>query len=133
MAAGTIISVLANIPWGQVVDNAPKVADGAAKLWKAVRRKTSDLSGEPDAESADAPKTEAQALDQRLSAMQAQLLGLEEQLAISAELIQALAEQNTQLVRKIDQNSVRLFRLAAATAIVVLALAGVIAYLLLRS
>ncbi len=129
MAAGTIISVLANIPWGQVVDNAPKVADGAARLWKAVRRKTSDAAAD---ESAEAAQTEAEALDQRLSAMQAQLLGLEEQLAISAELIQALAEQNTQLVRKIEQNSVRLFRLAMAAAMGGVALLGLIVYLILR-
>ena len=36
MSTGAIITVLANIPWGQVIDNAPKVADGAARLWGAV-------------------------------------------------------------------------------------------------
>lgn len=131
MSAGTIINVLANIPWGQVVDNAPKVADGAARLWKAVRRKTTD--GAADASTmAGAAQTEAEALESRLKAMEAQLLRLEEQLDSSAELIQALAEQNTQLVLKIEQNSARLFRLAVATAMGGVALLGLVGYLLLR-
>ena len=36
MAVGTLITVLSNIPWGQVVENAPKVAEGAVKLWNSV-------------------------------------------------------------------------------------------------
>ncbi len=36
MSTGAILTVLSNIPWGQVVENAPKVAEGAAKLWNSV-------------------------------------------------------------------------------------------------
>ncbi len=132
MAAGTIISVLANIPWGQVVDNAPKVADGAARLWKTVRRKNADAPTEASPQ-VDAHQTQADVLERRLAAMEAQVLSLEEQLGSSAELIKALAEQNTQLVRKIEQNSARLFRLAVATSGVALAGLGCVAYLLLRT
>ena len=36
MSTGVILTVLSNIPWGQLVENAPKLADGAAKLWSTV-------------------------------------------------------------------------------------------------
>ena len=127
MAAGTIISILSNIPWGQVVENAPKVADGAARLWNAVTRKKPGQS--PDANTktgADVAQSETEILMKRLVAM-------EEQMCASAELIKALAEQNTQLVRKAELNSVRLLRLATATAIGAVTLVGAIAYLLLRT
>jgi len=133
MAAGTIISVLSNIPWGQVVENAPKVADGAARLWNAVTRKKPDQSPEANAKPvADAAQSETEVLKKRLVAMDEHILRLEEQMGASAELIKALAEQNTQLVRKVELNSVRLLRLATATAIGVVALVGTIVYLLLR-
>lgn len=129
MAAGTIISILSNIPWGQVVENAPKVADGAARLWNAVTRKKSDQSPDANANTkagTDVVPSETEVLMKRLEAM-------EEQMRASAELIKALAEQNTQLVRKIELNSVRLRRLASATAIGAVALLGAIVYLLLRA
>jgi hypothetical protein len=133
MAAGTIISVLSNIPWGQVVENAPKVADGAARLWNAVTRKKPDQSPDANAKSvADVAPSDTEILKRRLVAMEEHIHRLKEQMGASAELIKALAEQNTQLVRKIELNSVRLLRLATATAIGAVALVGAIAYLLLR-
>ncbi len=133
MAAGTIITVLSNIPWGQVVDNAPKVADGAARLWNAVTRKKPDQSPVANAKPVvDAAQSGTEVLTQRLVAMEEHIHHLEEQMGASAELIKALAEQNTQLVRRIELNSVRLLRLATATAISAVALVGTIVYLLLR-
>jgi hypothetical protein len=134
MAAGTIITVLSNIPWGQVVENAPKVADGAAKLWNAVTRKKPDQSPDAGARAVvDEAQSETEVLKRRLIAMEEHIHHLEEQMGASAELIKALAEQNTQLVGKIELNSVRLLRLAAATAIGIIALVGTIVYLLLRT
>lgn len=133
MAAGTIITVLSNIPWGQVVENAPKVADGAAKLWNAVTRKKPDQSPDASAKAAvDEAPSDTEVLKQRLIAAEEHIHHLEEQMGASAELIKALAEQNTQLVGKIELNSVRLLRLATATAIGAAALLGTIVYLLLR-
>lgn len=127
MAAGTIITILSNIPWGQVVENAPKVADGAARLWNAVTRKKPGQSPDTNTKpGADVAPSETEVLMKRLEAM-------EEQMRASAELIKALAEQNTQLVRKIELNSVRLHRLATAAAIGAIALLGAIVYLLLRT
>ena len=132
MAAGTIISILSNIPWGQVVDNAPRIAESAAKLWKAARRKKSEQSPEGSSE-ADATQAGASALNERLVAMEGQLRNLEEQMSTSAELIKALAEQNALLVRRFELNNTRLHRLAAATAIGGIALLGIIIYLLFRT
>lgn len=133
MAAGTIITILSNIPWGQVVENAPKVADGAAKLWSAVTRKKPDQS--PDASTKailDEAQSDTEVLKRRLIAMEGHIRHLEEQMGASAELIKALADQNTQLVRKIELNSLRLLRLATAIAIGAVALVGTIVYLLLQ-
>ena len=129
MAAGTLFSILANIPWGQVVDNAPVIAESAVKLWKAARRKKSAQSPEQDSE-ADAAQTGSGSLNERLVAMEEHIRSLEEQMSTSAELIKALAEQNALLVRRFELNNTRLRRLAVVTAIGGVVLLGSVAYLL---
>lgn len=129
MAAGTLFSILANIPWGQVVDNAPVIAESAVKLWKAARRKKSAQSPDQDSE-ANATQTGSDSLNERLVAMEEHIRSLEEQMSTSAELIKALAEQNALLVRRFELNNTRLRRLAVATAIGGVVLLGSIAYLL---
>jgi prophage DNA circulation protein len=133
MAAGTIITVLSNIPWGQVLDTAPKVADAAEKLWNAVTsRKKSDQAPHKNAKAvAYAAQSETEVLKNRLSAMEEHVLSLEDQMRASTELIKALAEQNTQLVRRIELNSVRLLWLAVTVAFGAIVLVGFIAYRLL--
>lgn len=128
MAAGTILTVLSNFPWGQVVDNAPKVAEGATRLWKAVTgKKAEDATGGSDDGLGERP-SEADVLKGQLSEMQSHIQRLEEQMSASATLIKSLAEQNTQLVAKIELNSVRLIRLATTFSIVSIALIAVIVY-----
>ncbi len=129
MAAGTLFSILANIPWGQVVDNAPVIAESAVKLWKAARRKKSAQSPDQDSE-ADATQTGSGSLNERLVAMEEHIRSLEEQMSTSAELIKALAEQNALLVRRFELNNTRLRRLAVVTAIGGVVLLGSVAYLL---
>ena len=129
MAAGTLFSILANIPWGQVVDNAPVIAESAVKLWKAARRKKSAQSPDQDSE-ANAAQTGSGSLNERLVAMEEHIRSLEEQMSTSAELIKALAEQNALLVRRFELNNTRLRRLAVATAIGGVVLLGSVAYLL---
>ena len=134
MTAGTIIAVLSNIPWGQVVENAPKVADGAVKLWNAVtNRRRPDQAQDANAKAvADAAPSETQILKDRLVAMEENVLSLQDQMRASTELIKALAEQNIQLVGRIELGSTRLRRLAAATVIVAVFLVGTIVYLVLQ-
>ena len=47
MAAGWV-TVLQMVPWGEVIKNAPKVADGAVKLWNSVSKKRVDGETESD-------------------------------------------------------------------------------------
>lgn len=131
MAAGTIITVLSNIPWDQVVKNAPKVADGAMKLWSAVtNRKKQDSS--QNVHSAVAALSDPELLKAQLIRLEDNIKSLQDQMQASSELIKALAEQNTQLVQRIELNRARLVRYAVVTVLGGLALLAVVAYGLVR-
>lgn len=119
MAAGSIITVLANIPWGQVVENAPKVANGAMKLWNAVRnrKKQPGADEEPPSAAADGNMSEADLLRARLLRLDENISSLQEQMQASSELIKELAEQNAQLVARIEANRRRLAWVAATGAV----------------
>jgi hypothetical protein len=125
MAIGWL-AVLQKVPWSEVINNAPKVADGAKKLWNAVTKK----SAPPEASDSGTPpaaSTESQtiaALQTRVTVLDAAVTDLHGQMLASSELIKALAEQNAQLIQRIETNRVRLLRLSAATAVV--AIAGLI-------
>lgn len=70
---------------------------------------------------------EAQAIGQletRIASAEATMSDLHSQMLASTELIKSLAEQNAQLIERIESNRLRVFWLAAATAVAVLA-AGV--------
>lgn len=119
MAIGWL-TVLKSVPWSEVISNAPKVADAAKKLWNAVAKKS--VSSEPPttaATSALSPEESAiAALETRLLAMETAFADLQGQLLASSELIKALADQNTQLIKGIEVNRVRGLWLAAAVAVV---------------
>jgi hypothetical protein len=132
MSTGAILTVLANIPWGQVVDNAPRVASGAAKLWTAVTSARKQSAGaDPDAtaaSNAQAP-SELQALQVQVHVLQETVAQLQEQMQASSEVIRALADQNTQLVRRVELNRVRLVRLATVAAVSIVLVLSAVAYL----
>jgi hypothetical protein len=133
MSTGAILTVLANIPWGTVVDNAPKVAEGAEKLWKAVGRwgKTDPVqNGEIDAPP-QAPMTEREVLAMRLKVLEESVRHLNEQMQASSELVKALADQNTLLVQRAEMNRLRLARLTIAAGGLATLLIGLTGYLLL--
>lgn len=134
MAAGTIITVLSNIPWGQVVDNAPKVADGASKLWNAVvnRKKSRADSDSSDGGETTAASSEREVLLQRVATLEENVRSLQDQMQASTELIKTLAEQNTTLVQRIELNRQKLFRLAVAAGVTGALLLGLLTYLLVR-
>ncbi len=111
------LTMLKIVPWGDVIGNAPKVADGAKKLWSAVGRKPEPAA--PGASVAGLPpesRTIAE-LQARLDAVEATTTQLHGQMVASTELIQALAEQNTQLIARIEAHRIRLAWLVAATAV----------------
>lgn len=115
MAAATIVTVLANIPWGTVVENAPKIADSATKLWDTVARWTKS-EPEPNTKidaSPVKPISETQLLSDRLQTLEESVHNLNEQMQASSGVIKDLAEQNTLLVQRVELNRVRLVRLVA--------------------
>lgn len=122
------LAVLQSVPWSDVISNAPKVADGARKLWSTVAGKP-DGTGAPPAGAATGSHAQAPSLAQlasRQAALEASLADLHAQMLASSELIKALAEQNTQLVRRAEVNRVRTLWLAGTTAVMAVALVAVV-------
>ena len=118
------LTVLSSVPWSQVIKNAPAVADGARKLWGAATKRGEAQAVPPPAReptAADAAKDpEIGALLARIEAMQATLAEHQDQLLASSELIKALAEQNAQLIQRIEMNRIRLRWVGIACAVLAL-------------
>ena|ERR1700741_3061334 len=104
MAIGWL-SVLKSVPWEEVISKAPRVAEGAKKLWKSVSRTPPEPGTAPPLES-------------QLAHLRAAVNNLHEQMQASSELIKTLAEQNAELIRRIERNRVWLRRLSGAVGVV---------------
>lgn len=117
------ITVLQAVPWSEVIRNAPKVADGAKKLWNAVARKpASPEVAESSTQPAVSPESQTMAaLEARATTLEAAVSDLHGQMLAASELIKALAEQNTQLIQRIEANRRHVLWLSAATTVMVLA------------
>lgn len=118
MAIGWL-SIIQLVPWSDVIRNAPKVAEGAKKLWDAVSRKQPALEV-PAASAESALSHEAQSialLQAQLAAAEAAISDLHTQMIESTELIKALADQNAQLIRRVEVNRIRVLWLAGITAV----------------
>ena len=118
MAIGWL-SVLKMVPWGDVISNAPKVADGAKKLWSAVAKKPPEAAlPSAGAQSTLLPEAQSIALLQaQLAAAEAQIADLHNQMLESSKLIQALADQSTQLIKLFEVNRIRVLGLAGITVV----------------
>jgi len=115
--------VLKSVPWSEVISNAPKVADGARKLWNTVAGKpsspeVSEAGSQPTDLLGSQPLT---ALEARVVTLEAAVSDLHGQMLASSELIKELADQNAQLIRRIETNRLRMLWLSAATALVAIA------------
>lgn len=97
----SLLTVLANIPWGQVVESAPKIAQGAGRLWDTVKNRRAGAESPAPTEAAD-PGTELERVQARVQGLEAQVQLLQEEMRASAQLVKDLAEQNAQLVARID-------------------------------
>lgn len=116
MAIGWL-TILKSVPWTDVISNAPKVADGAKKLWHSVGRNPTAPEAE-ETRLAAAP-SEGQALAtlaKRMAAMEATTVELQAQMLASSELLAALAEQNTQLIKGLEVNRRRVLGLGVISA-----------------
>ncbi|KRH98577.1 hypothetical protein AO057_08070 [Curvibacter sp. PAE-UM] len=129
-----MFSVLRLVPWGEVIRNAPKVAEGAKDLWGKVSGRPAapppppvddKVQGQLQAEAHAIAKlrSELQAIGTAVAELQAQMLA-------ATELINDLADQNAQLVQGVETLRRRLAWLAGAA--VLLGGAAVAALLLLR-
>ncbi|WP_304835066.1 hypothetical protein [Polaromonas sp.] len=126
--------MLQSVPWTEVVSNAPKVAAGARKLWAAVGRKPHAGVQVADAtEAALSPEARAiTTLTAHVSELETATKELQEQMLASSELIKALAEQNTQLILRIETQRRRMAWLAGALVLVGMAALASLVLLLAR-
>jgi hypothetical protein len=103
MAAGWW-TVLKTVPWSDVISAAPQVATGARRLWDTVNRK----SGAVDPATGLSPEMAVQEDDiiglllARAEQNDAELTDLRNQMRSASELIANLADQNAQLIAKMD-------------------------------
>jgi hypothetical protein len=116
------LTVLQSVPWTEVISNAPKVAEGAKKLWGAVLKKQSPVEAS-DSSHPVATSPESQtlaALEARSGVLETAVSDLHGQMLASSELIKALAEQNAQLIQRIEALRVRVLWIGVATATVMI-------------
>ncbi len=110
------LTALKFLPWGEVIEYAPKLVTGAQKLWhrvKAEKAETEAIIIDQAPVSLDQTARELQELKQQLQDTQAQQLEL-------SNLVSALAEQNQRLVNAVNVLRVRsrlLFVISAASLI----------------
>ena len=113
------LAILKIVPWGDVISNAPKVADGAKKLWKSVAKKQPAAELQTASEQLT-PLPEAQSitlLQTKLAAVEAEVSELHSQMLESSKLLNALADQNTQLIKRLAINRIRVLWLAGAVVV----------------
>lgn len=115
----SIFSVLKMVPWGEVISKAPEIADGAKKLWKAVAKKTTPSEAPTEtAPSELSPEAlSLTSLQTQLAAAETRITDLHTQMMESTKLIEALADQNTQLVKRLEVNRIRIQWLTGTVAV----------------
>jgi hypothetical protein len=113
------IAWLALIPWTEVIKAAPSVIENAKKLWTSVSKKP--LPTLPPIITGDKIRSgEAQdiaVMESRISDMEVQVRELDIQMRASSELIKTLADQNGQLISRIEANRRLVVWLIVATAV----------------
>lgn len=115
----SIFSVLKMVPWGEVISKAPEIADGAKKLWKAVAKKpsASDAAVESPSSEPSPGVVSLSSLQTQLATAEARISDLHTQMLESTKLIEALADQNAQLVKRLEVNRIRTVWLTGAVAV----------------
>ncbi|HYN54901.1 MAG TPA: hypothetical protein VES38_09370 [Methylotenera sp.] len=109
MAIGWI-SLLSAVPWKDVISTAPAIADSARKLWNTVTKKV-PLENTSTVEIPVTASTDAETISiilSKLNSMEITVTELHKQMLASSELIKALANQNTELIKRVEANRVRL-------------------------
>lgn len=97
------LTALKFLPWGEMIEYAPKLVNGAQKLWQRVKTEKAETDAiiiDQEPESLDQAARELQELKQQLQDMQAQQLEL-------SNLVSELAAQNQHLVSAVNILRVR--------------------------
>lgn len=127
------LKVLKAVPWSDVIAAAPQVANGARRLWDTVGRKPGP-EPQPDLGEAMAhlpPEEDMALLAARIEQHEATMAQLHGQVRDASRLIAELADQNAQLIARMDAARERLnivgFVAAVSTVLAVVSLALVLA------
>ena len=112
------LTVLQAVPWTEVIRNAPKVADGAKKLWSSVAGGPAQATVGGGAMAQSRGDGSREGLQARVDALESTVAALHDQLLSSAELIKQLADQNTLLIQRVEANRARSVRMGWALAVV---------------
>ncbi|QNA88852.1 hypothetical protein G4G28_10815 [Massilia sp. Dwa41.01b] len=128
------LKVLKSVPWSDVIAAAPQVANGARRLWDTVGRKPGPAP-QPDLGEAMAhlpPEEDIALLAARIEQHEATMAQLHGQVRDASRLITELADQNAQLIAKMEAARERLnlvgFVAAAGVVVSIVALALALAH-----
>ncbi len=100
MAIGWL-TALKVIPWGDVIEHAPKVLKGARSLLE--RQRQHEPAAPEPAPVASVATADPLALQAQLRAMERMLAGTQTDLAQLTETVTELAEQNARLVKAVER------------------------------
>ena len=102
-----------------MINAAPQVASGARRLWDTVARKSGSPGGMPMGPAMEAEPEEDVfgMLVLRVEKNEATLLDLRTQMLQASEIIANLAEQNAQLIAKMEAARTRMLWLGVATGV----------------
>ena len=112
-------SVLRTVPWSEVINAAPQVATGARRLWDTVARKSGPAPGMAPGPIMDSEPIEDVfgTLILRVDKTESSVADLRNQMLQASEIIANLADQNAQLIAKMELARSRLLWLGAATGV----------------
>ena len=112
-------SVLKTVPWSEVINAAPQVATGARRLWDTVARKSGAAQGMAAGPVMDMEPDEDLFgnLVARVEKNESTLADLRNQMLQASEIIANLADQNAQLIAKMELARSRLLWLGVATGV----------------
>jgi hypothetical protein len=126
MAIGWM-TALKIIPWGDVLESAPRIVKAAKHLFSAAKADSGNFAGASSSPIGDGLAN----LDKRTRLIEARIIELSNEQQSSTELIKSLAEQNALIVEAIEVFRVRVKILLIACISLVGGLAGLVFWLVM--
>lgn len=121
------LTALKVIPWGDVIEHAPKVLKGARDLLNQQRQRRREAAPAPDAAVIEAPSPtppELRELQQQLATAREDLTRLQQTQDQITQTVAELAEQNTRLVAAVELLRTRTRLLMGAVVVLAVVLAA---------